>query len=189
MKSGNLPQELAVLTEFRRSATRPLSMRTEVQYSNEPDRKLVFDTLVTALQGNYRYEMNMTHQATKLELRQVLSYERNTAGRTQLVHLFSHSRTDAELLVLEHLLTVDELEKRIIFSASSPMMTLRHLGQLKESGNTSYLTYEIQQDEAAPKTAELTLSRALPFADLVAHYDPENKKVSQSHINNQFLII
>ncbi len=175
--SGNLPQELALLTEIRRSATQPLNMRTEIQYSNEPQRKLVIDTLVTSRHGNYRYEMNMTHQASQLELRQVVAYERNPAGRTQLIHLFSHSRSDSELMVLEHLFTVDPQEKKLIFSASSPMMTLRHLGQLKQSGNTSYLTYEIQQDDAAPRTAELTLNRNLHFAHFVANYDPENLKV------------
>lgn len=165
------------MTVISRSSTHPLSMKTEVQYSNEPKRKLVIDNLVIARNGNYRYEMNMTHDATKLDLRQVFSYERNNAGRTQLVHSFSHSRTDAELLVLEHLLTVDQQEKKVDFSVSSPLMTLRHLGQLKKSGNTSYLTYEIQQDDLATKTAELTLRRNLPFANLVMKYDPENMKV------------
>lgn len=152
-------------------------MRTEVQYSKEPQRKLIIDNIVTARPGNYRYEMNMTHEATKLEIRQVFSYERNITGRTRLEHLFSHSRADAESLAFEHLLTLDQQEKRIIFSASSPVMTLRHLGQLKQSGNTSYLTYEIQQDDSITKTAELTLRRNLPYANLVMKYDLQNMKV------------
>ncbi|XP_057368025.1 uncharacterized protein LOC130689027 [Daphnia carinata] len=173
---GNLPQELAILTDIRRSTRHPLDMRTEIQYSNEPERKLLIGNLVTSLPGNYRYEMNMTHQATQLELRQILAYERNSTGRVQLTHLFSHSRSDSELMVLEHLFVLDHQEKKLVFSASSPTMTLRHLGQLVQSGNTSRMTYEIQQDDATPRTAELTYSSNLPFARLVAQFNPENNK-------------
>lgn len=174
-----MPQELAFTTDIRRSAMHPLSMRTEIQYSNQSQRKLVFDTLVTTRPGNYRYEMNMTHQATQLELKQVMTYDHNPAGRIQLVHLFSHSRSDAELLVLEHLFTVDQQEKRVFFSASSPLMTLRNVGQLKEMNGATLVTYEIQQDEAATRTAELTWNHKLPFAQFSAQYDPENMQVKQ----------
>lgn len=182
---GNLPQELAVTTEVRRSAMHPLSMRTEINYSNQSERKLVFDTLVTKRPGNYRYEMNMTHKATQLELKQVMTYDQNTAGRIQLVHLFSHSRSDAELMVLEHLFTVDQQEKRVFFSASSPMMTLRNVGQLKQMDGITSVTYEIQQDESATRNAELTLNHKLPFAQFYAQYDPENMQVTQNISVNQ----
>lgn len=178
--TGNLPQELAILTEIYRSARYPLDMRTEIQYSNEPERKLLIGTLVTSLPGNYRYEMNMTHQATQLELRHILAYERNAIGRAQLTHLFSHSRSDSELMVLEHLFVLDQQEKKLIFSASSPTMNLRHLGQLVKSSNTSRMTYEVQQDDATPRTAELTYNSNLPFARLVAQFDPENQKVKKN---------
>lgn len=162
-------------------------MRTEIQYSNEPQRKLVIDTLVTTRPKDYRYEMNMTHKATQLELRQILAYERNEDGRAQVMHRFSHSRSDTEPMELEHLFAVDQKEKKLLFSASSPTMTLRHVGQMKQSDRSSSLTYEIQQDDATPRTAELIYGRRLPFAKFVAHYDPENMKVSLLTNNSTFL--
>ena len=164
---GNLPQELALLMETRRSATQPLNVRAVVQYSNDPERKLLIDTVMTAHRGNYRCEGNVTHKATRLDLREVVAYERKPSGRTQLIHTFSHSRADAELMVLEHLLAVDPQEKRMEFSASSPMMTLRHLGQLSPNS----WTYEIQQDDSSPRTAELKLDGR--FARFVANFDNE----------------
>jgi hypothetical protein len=163
-------------------------MHTEIQYSNEPKRNLLIDTLVTSRNGNYRCDMNMTHQATQLELRQILAYERNANGRAQLMHSFSHSNADSELMVLEHLLILDQQERKIIFSASSPSMTLRHLGQLTQSSNNSLLTYEVQQDDGMTRTAELSFSSSLPYAHFVAHFDPENQKVRRVSIDLVSLI-
>jgi hypothetical protein len=178
-----LPQELAILTEIHRSAKHPLNMHTEIQYSNEPKRNLLIDTVVTARNGHYRCDMNMTHQATQLELHQILEYERNVNGRTILTHFFSHSNANSERMVLEHLLTLDQQEKKIIFTASSPTMTLRNLGQFTQSGNNSLLTYEVQQDDGMTRTAELSYSSHLPYAQFVAQYDPENQKVRISTID------
>lgn len=175
--TGNLPQDLAILTEVHRSAKHPLNMRTEIQYSNEPERNVAINTLVTADKGNYRAEMNVTHPVTQLELRQVLSYERNPSGRAQIVHTFSHSRQDAELLVLEHYFIVEPQEGKVYFSASSPMLTMRHQAQLSKSGNRSLLTYEANHDDSAVSVAELSYDPDLPLVHFVAHYDHANTKV------------
>jgi hypothetical protein len=185
---GNLPQELAILTEVHRSAKHPLTLHTEIQYSNEPNRNLLIDTVVTSRSGNYRCDMNMTHQATKLELRQTLEYERTATGRAQLTHFFSHLNTDSELMALEHILTFDQQDKKIIFTASSPAMTLRHVGQLTQSGNNSLLSYEIQQDDGMPRTAEFSFGNHIPYAHFVAQFDPENQKVrNESQLINEFI--
>lgn len=177
MKSGTLPQELAIITEVHRSVLHPLNMKTEIQYSNEPERKLIMHTLITSRRGNYRIEMNTTHPATQLEMRQVLFYDRSSAGRLQIVQQFSHSRSDTEPLFLEHLVTIDSQEKEMVFTASSPYMNLRHQGRLKLSENRSALSYEMQQDESPSRTIELAYNHQLPYAQLVAKYEPENFQV------------
>ena len=74
---------------------------------------------------------------------------------------------DAELLVLEDLLVVEPQEKKIYFTASSPMLVMRHLAQMTGGrGNQSLFTYETQHDEAAPIVAELNYNPDLPFVHL-----------------------
>ncbi len=171
---------MVILTEIHRSALYPLNMRTEIHYSQEAERNVAINTLVTSTRGNHRCEMNITHPATQLELRQVLAYERNPSGRSQIIHTFSHARMDAELLVLEHLLVVEPQEKKIYFTASSPMLVMRHLAQMTGGrGNQSLFTYEAQHDEAAPIVAELNYNPDLPFVHFVAQYDPTNTKSVQ----------
>ena len=115
-------------------------------------------------------------------MRKVVSFERNGSGGIQLSHLFSHSRTDVEILVLEHLFTFDPVDKKLFFTASSPTFTLRHQSQLNKKGNHSKITYEIQQDEFSPRHAELDIDHSLPFGNLVVHYDPEKLQVILSHV-------
>lgn len=165
------------MTEVHRSAQHPLNMKTEVQYSKEPERNVAINTLVTSRQGNHRIEMNVTHPVTQLELRQVLAYERNPSGRSQVIHTFSHSRMDAELLVLEHLFVVEPQEKKVFFTASSPMLTMRHQAQVARNGNESVLTYEAYVDDSQPVMTELRYNPDQPLVQFVSHYDPVNRKV------------
>lgn len=175
--SGSLPQELVFLTEVQQSSLHPINIQSKIQYSNDPRQHVGINALVTLRKDTYRAELNATHPSTGLELRKTVSLERKGSGGVQLSHLFSHSRSDVELLVLEHLLTFDPVDKKLFFAASSPSFTLRHQGQLNKKGNHSKITYEIQQDEFSPRVAELDIDHSLPFGNLIVNLDPENLQV------------
>ena len=176
--TGTLPQELAFITEVHRNASVPLNMHTVVQYSANVNQEIHINSLIRSLKGRYRAEVNVTHEATGLDMRQLVYYERSPAGRSQLVHSFWHSRSDSELVVMEHMLAIDPTEKKIFFSGSSPMMTMRHQAQLASSVNQTTVNYEAQYDDSLPRMTELIFNSNLPLIQLISQYDPENAKVT-----------
>ena len=181
--AGNLPQELAFTTEVHRSESEPLNLRTDIQYSNEADRKAVVTLVAGVVDGKYRAEMNVTHPATQLDMRHVFVYQQ-TDSRVQLIHTFSHKRAGLEALVLEHLGSIDMEEKRLYFSASSPNLTLRHQGHLTQRTPRQFVVgYETQVDDAVSMFTELNVDRDRPFAHFAAQYDPENMKVLPQQMN------
>lgn len=172
-----MPQELAFITEVHRNASVPLNMHTVIQYSKEASRNIHINSLIRSLKGKYRAEMNVTHEATGFDMRQLMYYERSPTGRSQLVHSFWHSRSDSELIVMEHMLAFDPSEKKIFFSGSSPSMTMRHQAQLASRVNQTIVTYEAQYDDGSPRITELIFNPNLPLIQFVSQYDPENGKV------------
>ena len=74
MGTGTLPQELSFVSEVRRSVSEPLNVRTEIRYSNEPQRNVVVDFVLASARGSHRAEMNVTHPATQLDMRQVVTF-------------------------------------------------------------------------------------------------------------------
>ena len=79
MITGTLPQELSVVSLVQRGAGKPLSIRTEVQYSKEPQRNVGIDVILASGAGHFRTEMNVTHPATQLDMRHVVSYVKTNA--------------------------------------------------------------------------------------------------------------
>lgn len=174
---GTLPQELVLLAQVQRSKEHLVTMNGKIQYSNDARQHVDMNAELTASNGVYRGDLNVTHPSTGLELREVTLIELNGSGRVQVSDVITYSRTAVEPRALEHLFIFDPVDGKVLYSASSPAFTLRHQGQLIKTGNQSKLTYEIQQDDFSPRAAELDFDHSLPYGRLTVNYDPEKLQV------------
>ena len=105
-----------------------------------------------------------------------------------MIHSFSHQSSGSDLLVVEHLASVDTVDKKVYLSATSnqlPSLSLRHQGHVTPLGDNGYVfTYETRFDDQIQEILQFSVDRNLPLAHFLFSNHTRNPQVIDSiHIN------
>ena len=175
LAQGNLPNELAFISDIHRSRSTPLNIRAEVKYSNDSRRNVLIQYKLAALPGALNSELNVTHPASDLSISQTMTCSWNASGiRTS--HEFLHVHGEPVAFKTSHLAFIDLERQEVHLSASSNSLDLLHQGKVVRNGNQYHVSYEMEYNDLPPKRVDVHMDANLPLIHLMAQYDPQNVK-------------
>ena len=100
-----------------------------------------------------------------------------------MIHSFSHQCSGSDLLVVEHLASVDMAERKVYLSATSnkwPWLSIRHQGHLTSMNGTHVMVYETRFNDRIQEVVELQVDRNLPLAHLrLTHFSNSDTSAHQ----------